>query len=165
MRTATEDHPALWRQACFVIGVIAIYAVLQTRLEYLMTHMFFMNRIQHVVMHHLGPFLIALVLAGRDRGARHARPPPEAPARRPVTLVMDILQQPVIAALLFFGLVIFWLIPAIHFRAMIDPELYALMNWTMILDGVLFWTLVLDPRPKPPARIRACHAGDQLDRA
>ena len=27
------------------------------------------------------------------------------------------------------------------------------MNWTMVLDGLLFWCLVLDPRPKPPARM------------
>jgi len=40
----------------------------------------------------------------------------------------------------------------VHFRAMIDPQLYAVMNWSMVLDGVLFWSLVLDPRPKPPAR-------------
>ena len=36
---------------------------------------------------------------------------------------------------------------------MIDPNLYALMNWTMVLDGLLFWSLVLDTRPKPPARV------------
>ena len=153
MRTGIADHPALWRQACFVIGIIGIYAVLQTRLEYLMTHMFFMNRIQHVVMHHLGPFLIALAWPGETlkRGMPDFLVKPMR--ARPVTFVLDILQQPIIAAVLFFGLVIFWLIPDIHFRAMIDPELYALMNWTMILDGLLFWTLVLDPRPKPPARI------------
>ena len=27
------------------------------------------------------------------------------------------------------------------------------MNWCMVLDGLLFWTLVLDPRPAPPARV------------
>jgi putative membrane protein len=67
--------------------------------------------------------------------------------------VLAVLQQPVIATVLFSGSFIFWLIPDMHFRAMIDPQLYALMNWTMVLDGVLFWVLVLDPRPKPPARI------------
>ncbi|HKJ73403.1 MAG TPA: cytochrome c oxidase assembly protein [Alphaproteobacteria bacterium] len=152
-RTDPKDHPALWRSAVFVIGVIGIYAVLQTRLEYLMTHMFFMNRIQHVVMHHLGPFLIALAWPGetmkRGMPAFLVRPI----RSRPVTVVLDVLQQPLIAAVLFFGLVIFWLIPDIHFRAMIDPKLYAVMNWTMILDGLLFWALVLDPRPSPPARV------------
>ena len=153
MRTETGQRPPVWRCACFVLGVVGIYAVLQTRLEFLMTHMFFMNRIQHVVMHHLGPFLIALAWPGETL----RRGMPEfliRPLRtRPVAILLDILQQPVIAAVLFFGLVIFWLIPPIHFRAMIDPELYAVMNWTMILDGVLFWVLVLDPRPQPPARV------------
>ena len=64
-----------------------------------------------------------------------------------------MLQQPFLAAFLFVGLVYFWLIPPIHFRAMIDVRLYAVMNWSMVLDGLLFWCLVLDPRPKPPARI------------
>jgi putative membrane protein len=154
-RTAAADRPHLWRRICFIVGVVAIYAVLQTRLEFLMTHMFFMNRIQHVVMHHFGPFLIALGWAGSTILRGMPQPLTQPLQSRPIGILLDILQQPVIAAVLFFGLVIFWLIPPIHFRAMIDPKLYAVMNWTMILDGVLFWALVLDPRPKPPARVSA----------
>jgi putative membrane protein len=59
----------------------------------------------------------------------------------------------VLAALLFSGSFFFWLIPAVHFHAMIDPNLYSVMNWTMVADGLLFWCLVLDPRPAPPARV------------
>jgi putative membrane protein len=36
---------------------------------------------------------------------------------------------------------------------MIDVRLYAVMNWSMVLDGILFWSMVLDPRPRPPARV------------
>jgi putative membrane protein len=36
---------------------------------------------------------------------------------------------------------------------MLDVRLYNLMNWTMAVDGIFFWCLILDPRPKPPARI------------
>lgn len=151
-RTRPESRPPRWRQAFFLAGMAGLYAVLQTRFEYMTQHMFFLNRIQHIVMHHLGPFLIALGWPGEtiDRGM-------PAPFRRlirsrPVRAVMDVLQQPAIAAFLFVGLVYFWLIPAIQFRAMIDPHLYALMNWSMVVDGLLFWFLVLDPRPKPPAR-------------
>ena len=64
-----------------------------------------------------------------------------------------MLQQPLLAAALFVGLVAFWLIPPIHFRAMIDQDLFWVMNWSMVLDGLLFWCLVLDPRPRPPARL------------
>src|SRR6201999_2904465 len=38
-------------------------------------------------------------------------------------------------------------------RVMLDTRLYDIMNWSMALDGIAFWSLVLDPRPKPPARI------------
>jgi putative membrane protein len=63
-----------------------------------------------------------------------------------------VFHHPFVAALLFVGLVYLWLIPSVHFRAMLDHQLYAVMNWSMILGGILFWFLVLDPRPKPPAR-------------
>src|SRR6516164_115500 len=114
--------------------------------------MFFLNRIQHVAMHHLGPFLVALGAAGGTikRGMPlRLRLAIESPA---IAGIIRALQQPVVAAFLFVGLFYFWLIPPVHFRAMIDARLYALMNWSMVLDGILFWWLVLDPCPKPPAR-------------
>ena len=63
-----------------------------------------------------------------------------------------VIQHPVIAGVLFVGLIDLWLIPAVNFEAMIDPRLYAIMNWSMVVDGLLFWCLVLDPRSSPPAR-------------
>jgi putative membrane protein len=106
-----------------------------------------------VAMHHLSPFLIALSWVGGSikRGMpRWARRMVES---RVAGATIHVLQQPLLAAFLFVGSFYFWLIPAIHFRAMIDARLYALMNWSMVLDGILFWCLVLDPRPKPPARV------------
>jgi len=147
------ERPAGWRTACYVAGVVSIYAVLQTRFEYLAEHMFFLNRVQHVVMHHMGPFMIAIAWPGEVL----ARGMPQVVRRltglRPLRKVVDVLQQPAIASFLFVGLVAFWLIPAVHFRAMIDYKLYQTMNWSMVVDGILFWVLVLDPRPKPPARV------------
>jgi putative membrane protein len=66
---------------------------------------------------------------------------------------MAVLQHPVVAPFLFVGLLYFWLIPQIHTRVMLDANLYALMNWTMAVNGVMFWSLILDSRPKPPARL------------
>jgi putative membrane protein len=151
-RLPAAERPAVWRRVAFLAGIAALWFVLQTRFDYWAQHMFFLHRIQHVVMHHLGPFLIALGCAGEP--IRRGMP---AGLRRltqaaPVAAAMRALQQPLVAAFLFVGLVYFWLIPAIHFRAMIDIRLYAVMNWSMVLDGVLFWWLVLDPRPHPPAR-------------
>lgn len=153
VRTPAAERPPLWRRVAFVAGIALLYAMLQTHYDYMAQHMFFLNRIQHVVMHHIGPFLVALgwpgatLLLGLPGGLRRIV------THRAVAAVVRVLQQPLLAAVLFVGLFYFWLIPAIHFRAMLDPTLYALMNWSMVLDGVLFWALVLDPRPKPPARV------------
>ncbi|MGH7075691.1 MAG: cytochrome c oxidase assembly protein [Stellaceae bacterium] len=151
--TPVAERLPRWRQIMFLIGVAIIYAVLQTRYEYWSQHMFFLNRIQHVVMHHIGPFLIALGCAGgpirRGMPAFLRRATRSWPARG----AMRVIQHPVVAPVVFVGSFYFWLIPAVHFDAMINAKLYAVMNWTMVVDGILFWWLVLDPRPKPPARI------------
>ena len=144
--------PNVWRQAAFVLGVVSIYAVLLTHFEYMAQHMFFLNRLQHMVMHHVGPFLVALSWPGETlyRGM-------PAPLRRvfdhpALHRAMRIVQQPALAGVLFAGLICLWLLPTVHFRAMIDRRLYDVMNWSMVIDGLLFWFLVLDPRPAPPAR-------------
>lgn len=149
--TPKHERPALWRPACFLIGLGLIYAVLQTHFEYMAQHMFFLNRAQHVVMHHLGPFLMVLAWPGATLMRGMPAPVRRATGWKPLVATFRVLQQPVLAATLFAGLVAFWLVPSIHFKAMIDPTLYTIMNWTMVGDGILFWCLVLDPRPSPPA--------------
>lgn len=152
MLAASDAAPAIWRQASFVLGIAVLYGVLQTRFDYLAQHMFLLNRVQHLAMHHLGPFLIALGWPGEtiSRGM-----PPRARRLlqgRAIRAVLGVVQQPALAAVLFVALIALWLTPPVHFRAMLDPGLYAIMNWSMVIDGLLFWCLVLDPRPRPPAR-------------
>jgi len=150
-RLAAARRPPAWRIAFYFLGVGAIYFVLQTHFDYLAQHMFFLNRVQHIVMHHLGPFLIALSWPGAVLAAGAPEPLVRLADRRAVRAVLRVLQQPFLAAVLFVGLIVLWLLPTVHFRAMIDPRLYAIMNWSMVLDGLLFWCLILDPRPSPPA--------------
>jgi putative membrane protein len=151
--TPEDSRPSIMRRISFFSGVALLYMMLQTHFDYMAQHMFFLNRIQHVVMHHIGPFLIALGFAGET--IRRGMPPwlQRVAVSRPAAVTIGVLQQPVVAVFLFVGLFYFWLIPPVHFRAMIDPRLYALMNWSMFLDGLLFWSLALDPRPRPPARV------------
>lgn len=150
-RTRPAQRPPVWRQAVFAVGVMTSYAVLQTRFDYLAQHMFFLDRIRHLATHHLGPFLIALSWPGAILRCGVPGPVRRMLDRPAVTWLGRIVQQPVIAAVLFAGLIVLWLVPAVQFRAMLDARLYAVMNWTMLTDGVLFWVLILDPRPKPPA--------------
>ena len=150
---APSERPRRWRQVAFLLGMALIYAVLQTRYLYLAEHEFFLNRIEHVVLHHLGPFLVALGAAGAPIRAGMPAPLARLVGSRAVSRLLAPIQQPIVASFLFVGLVAFWLIPAIHFPSMIDHPLFWIMNWSMVLDGLLFWCLVLDPRPSPPARV------------
>ncbi|HET7413106.1 MAG TPA: cytochrome c oxidase assembly protein [Pararhizobium sp.] len=150
-RLSRRAQPPLWRSVCYFLGIGAIYIVLQTHFDYLAQHMFFLNRVQHIVMHHLGPFLIAIAWPGGVLKRGMPEPLVQASSHPAARFVVRVLQQPFVAAFLFVGLIILWLLPPIHFRAMIDPRLYAVMNWSMVVDGILFWLLVLDPRPAPPA--------------
>jgi putative membrane protein len=150
---SSRQRPAAWRVACFILGVLLDYAVLQTHVDFYAQHMFFVHRWAHFVLHHLGAFLIALGIAGP---AIRAGIPDFARSlfdTNPVRRTVDFMQHPAVAPVLFVGLLYFWLIPQIHTRVMLDANLYDLMNWTMAINGIFFWSLILDPRPKPPARI------------
>jgi putative membrane protein len=144
---ARGEGPGIWRQISFWVGLVLCYAVLHTAFDYYAQYMFFMHRIQHLVLHHLGAFLIAL---GNPLPAFRAGAP-SFPGRggleKVLTPVARFIQHPFIAAFLFVGLIFFWLIPELHFEAMLSHERYMVMNWSMFLDGVLFWLLILDPRP------------------
>ncbi len=148
LRTVRLPRARVW---CFLVGLAAVYAMLLTKFDYLGQHMFFLNRIQHAVLHHFAPFLIALSWPGEVLAAGT----PSVVRRwcerlgRP----LRVLQQPVVATVLFEGLLALWLVPAVMFRAMFDWRLYWAMNASMVLDGLLFWFLVLDPRPCPEAPV------------
>lgn len=147
-----------YRQWLFWLGLLIVYTGLHTHLDYYAEHEFFIHRIQHMGLHHMGPFLIVLAYPGvtMRRGlpvhwrARWLKP---ALAWAPVRLLLDVLLNPFVAAFLFVGLIYFWLWPVVHFDAMLDWRLYRVMNFSMAADGVLFWWLILDHRPRPPARL------------
>lgn len=114
---------AMWRRTCFWTGLLILYGALQSGLDYYADHAFFVHRIQHLLLHHLGPFLVALGL-----------PPLETRAWS---------RYPWMSTALFNGFVLFWLVPAVHFPAMLDWRLYRVMNWSIAVTGLIFWITAL----------------------
>lgn len=155
---ASKQQVAGLRQAGFWLGFAFLYVALHTQLDYYSEHEFFVHRLQHLVLHHLGPFLVALSHPGPvlragvplDWRVRALRPIERS---APVRSLFAVLLNPVVAPLLFVGLIYFWLWPTVHFDAMLDVRLYRIMNWSMAIDGVMFWWLIFDRRPRPPARL------------
>ncbi|MCY0388529.1 cytochrome c oxidase assembly protein [Robbsia sp. Bb-Pol-6] len=158
LRGTRRQHVSLDRQLAFWLGMAGIYIALHTRLDYYFERQFFLHRLQHLVLHHLGPFLIAL---GHPGAVLRAGMPVRVRQRvfnpflrwPPVRYLLNVLLHPVVAVVLFTGIIYFWLASSVHFIAMLDWRLYRVMNWSVTVDGLLFWCLVLDRRPAPPARL------------
>ena len=157
LRGVRRRPGGLSRQCCFWAGMLLIYVALQTRPDYYAEREFFVHRLQHLVLHHLGAFLVMLAIPGpvlRAGLPLHWRRAWNRLMRSaPVRMLLNGLLNPWLAALLFFGIIDLWLWPSLHFLAMLDWRIYRLMNWSVLIDGFLFWWMVLDRRPKPPARL------------
>ena len=148
-----DERPGLGSVLAYVIGVLLMYLVTQTYFDYWSQYMFFIHRGQHLVLHHLAPFLIALALPAPVLARGIPAPVKAWFGRRRLLGAVWVtsyraLQQPFLACFLFVGLIAFWLTPVIHFDAMLSSTLYWVMNWSMALDGLLFWWLMFE-RGKP----------------
>jgi putative membrane protein len=146
------------RKLMFWVGMAIIYLSLQTYLDYYAEHEFFVHRTQQLLLHHLAPLLIVMAypasvlraglpLAWRLRLLR--------PLQRswPWRLISGVLLNPAVATVLFIVFVLIWLIPAMQTLAMLDWRIYRFMNWTMLISGFAYWSLVLDHRSHPPGRM------------
>ncbi|HET7675322.1 MAG TPA: cytochrome c oxidase assembly protein [Gammaproteobacteria bacterium] len=157
-RRAERAAPHWGRTLAFFLGLALMYAVLQTHYDYMAQHMFFLHRLQHLVLHHLAPFLLVIAMPGAVLAAglpESLRAPVESAASwRPLRAAYYAVQQPAVAAILFVGLIYLWLTPSLHLYAMLNIPLYDTMNWSMALDGLLFWYLMLDHRKPAEGGLR-----------
>ena len=149
-RLTPQVQPGWVRQSFFYAGVIGVWFVLQTHFEYISQHMFFLNRVQAVVLGMVAPFCAGISWPGATlaAGAPGWVSRAASAAWRPIRF----LAHPMAAMAVFLFTTDIWLLPAVHFDAMIDPALYAVMNLSCLAGGVLFWMVALDPRPHPPCR-------------
>ncbi|ANN65825.1 cytochrome c oxidase assembly protein [Bordetella bronchialis] len=143
------------RKALFWAGMVLLYLSLHTRLDYYAERMFFIHRIQHLVLHHLGPLV---VMAAYPGSAMRAGLP--LAVRRWLhrflatgsgRFAQAVLTHKILIPFLFVFLVVVWLLPTVQFYSMLDWRLYRLMNWSVVITGFLYWNLILDRRPSPPA--------------
>ncbi len=147
------------RAAAFFAGVLLPYAFLDTRLEFYALHLFWLQRIEHLVLHHLAPFLIVLsapgpVLARGTPGWLMTRVLRPLAANRWLRAAYRLVQQPVLASIMFVGLIYLWLIPSVMLVTMLNRTDYQLMNASMLIDGILFWWLMVGPEdPRREVRL------------
>lgn len=143
------------RKILFWSGIVLIYLPMHTLVDYYAERMFFIHRIQHLFLHHVGPLVLMLAYPG---SVMRAGLPLAWRARlrrfnqtRTGKAIIACLTNPIFVPALFVFLVIVWLIPSVQFYSMLDWRLYRLMNWSVVISGFLYWNLILDRRPAPPA--------------
>ena len=159
LRGSLRRRTSWWKQMWFWLGWSLIYLGLQTQWDYYAEHQFFIHMLQQMALHDLGPLLVMFAWpvptwrAGIGAGV-HNRWLVPLMRWAPMRGMTNFMLNAWVAAAMFSGLVVFWLVPVIHVGVMLNTPLYQFMNWSMVFDGLLFWWLMLDPRPAPPAHLR-----------
>ena len=158
VRGCHRRQTSVSRQVRFWLGWVLMWQAFQTRWDYYAEHQFFVHITQQLSLHDFAPLLImwsyplTTLRAGIPLNwrLRWLRPLNRSAVVRGFKVV---LFNPLFAAFLFGGMALLWLIPSFHPFVMLNAPTYRLMNWSMALDGLLFWWLVLDTRPNPPAHL------------
>lgn len=138
---------AWWRATLFYVCWGLVYLALETHFDYYAQFIFFMHRLQHLLLHHLLAFLLAL---SSPFGVLNAGLGPRFPRHwlifRLLARLVKSLMHPLVASVIFVGLIVFWLYPPVHLASMLNYPLYVFMNWSMLIDGLIFWPVMLDER-------------------
>ena len=152
-RWRRPSHPVnRWQKASFFAGLLIFFLALQSPIDPLAGHLFFVHQIQHVMLRMLGPVLILLgapmtpMLRGLPPWALLGvvRPIVGNPA---VRRGYDFITNPVLTTLLFLSVLYLWQIPRPHDLALSNGLVHEFMHTTMLFSGFLFWWLVIDPKP------------------
>ena len=131
-------------------------AISSSYYNYYAERMFWAHCLQHIVLHHDGPFFIALSAPGMALMAGLPTPWRNSItswiAYPPIQHIAVFFNRPVIAVTLFCALNIFWMVPSIHFLAMLDWRLNRIMSWSMAINGLMFWCLMLNSTRLSPSK-------------
>lgn len=151
-RRARGEGVSLWRATSYVSAILMTYLVLQSPFDALSDHIFWMHRVQHVALHHWIPMLLALsapipeLMRGLPRWARYYALRPMLRSTK-VRRTWAFIQHPVVAPILFISVIYFWLTPVIFDYATINETVHEIMHFSMLIEGIPFWWLMLDPKP------------------
>lgn len=142
------------RAAAFAGALLALFAGLESPLDALSEHLFWVHQVQHLALAMLVPILVMLaapqpvLIAGLPPFLRH-RLLPRLLRRAPVRIAFGALTHPAVATLLLMAVMSVWQLPNVQDAALSNGTLHDWMHVSMLAAGLLFWWRVLDNRPPP----------------
>ena len=154
-RQRERDRTAApWKHVSFFCSLGAWFIALQSPLDALAEHSFFLHQVQHLLLQTVAPMLFMLatpqfLLAAGTPGFLRRRLLAPILASRTLRALFGFLAQPWIAAFLLVASVYLWHWPPYHDRALLDEGVHYWMHASMLAAGVVFFGCVFDPRPAP----------------
>ena len=152
-RWERPSHPVnWWQRASFFAGLLVIFLALQSPIDYLSEHLFSVHQVQHLLLRMVAPLLLLLgapltpMLRGLPPWALRGmvRPIVRNPTAR---RAYSLLTNPVVTTVLFLGMLYIWQVPGPHNLAVRHTLVHYVMHSTMLFTGLLFWWLLIDPKP------------------
>lgn len=151
-RERSRPHPR-WRTACYLLGVALLVATIETPIDALAEHHFFMHMIQHdLLMMYAAPLILlgaptTPMLRGMPRWLRLGVVRRLA-RRSTVRRAYRLLTHPLAAVGLLTVMLWAWhLAPGWYDAALRQQLVHDLQHLSYMLLGVLFWWNVIDPAP------------------
>jgi len=141
-----------WKVISFYTGLIFMLGALISPLDPLSDQLFLMHMIQHVIIRAIAPILLILgapvtpVLRGLPIELRMGLVSPLV-SNPMLRKAYSVFQHPVLMPGLFVVVLFFWALPEFHDAAVESFWLHYLMHLTMTSTGLLFWWLIIDPKP------------------
>lgn len=152
-RWERPSHPVnLWQRISFFSGLVAIFLALQSPLDALAEHMLSFHQVQHFLLRMVAPLLILLgapmtpMLRGLPSWALLGVVKPVVKNRLARGLY-DRITNPVVTTFLFLSILFLWQVPATLNLALRNTLVHEFMHVTMLGSGLLFYWLVVDPKP------------------
>lgn len=139
------------RTTLFILGLFFFYIALQSPIEPLSDHYFYLHQIEHLMIRMFGPWLIILsmpmntLIQGLPNWLRRGIVKPLI-KNKVMHLIYRIFTQPYVATFLFIASLYFWQIPDLHNQALSNQFLHDCMHVCMIFTAFFFWWVISDPR-------------------
>ena len=151
-RNRSRPHPR-WRTACYLTGIAILLLTIESPLDAVAEHHFFVHMIQHdLLMMYAAPLILlgaptTPVLRGMPRAVRRVLVRPVM-RRREARALYRFVTHPLIAVVVHTGVLWAWhLAPGWYDAAVTNDIVHDLQHFSMTAAGVLVWWNVIDPAP------------------
>ncbi|WP_305096279.1 cytochrome c oxidase assembly protein [Croceibacterium aestuarii] len=139
-----------WRIAAFFGGLLALFVALISPVEGLADHIFAVHQVEHMLLRTVAPMLLFLSApqAAMVRGSPRWLTRFFAGSGWLRGLV-GVLRWPPLATVLFLAASYFWMLPRFHDMAILDEPIHYLWHVSLLLTGLVFFSVIFDRRAAP----------------